>query len=357
MNWQSVKRFIGSSTGRLAASYLLVIMSMSLGYSLVLYTTSARALQRQVPPPGVIQQYRYNMPVERGDVIVSPQPIDTFLQERIDEGRRELVHRLIVLNIVTLLVGGVLSYYLARRSLQPIEQNMDAQSQFVSDASHELRTPLTTLQTSNEVALRNPKLTLAQSKGLIAQNIEEVAKLQALTDGLLTLARPDNNQLAIGSVSLQDVAGDAMNRVIAQAQERDIAIDDTVQPVVVAANRQSLAQALIVLLDNAIKYGPAKSTIHLSGGKRNKRAYVEVRDEGPGIRPYDMRRIFDRFYRADQSRSAQHVSGHGIGLSLAKKLVEQQGGEIRVASTVGKGSTFTISLPLATSGTDKNESL
>ena len=357
MNWPAVKRFTSSSNGRLAASYLSVIMSMSLGYSLVLYITSAHALQRQVPPPGVMQQYRGEMSVEGGDVIVTPQPINSFFQERIDEGRRELVHRLILLNLVTLVAGGGLSYYLARRSLRPIEQNMDAQSQFVSDASHELRTPLTTLQTSNEVALRNPKLTLGQSKELITQNIEEIAKLQALTDGLLTLARPESGQLTVGPVALQDVAGDAMNRVIAQAQARKIAIEDTVKPVIVAANRQSLAQTLVVLLDNAIKYGPADSTIHIGGGKRGKRAFIAVCDEGPGIRPYDVRRIFDRFYRADQSRSTQHVPGHGIGLSLAKKLVEQQDGEIRVASTVGKGSIFTISLPLAPSGADKTEPL
>jgi two-component system sensor histidine kinase CiaH len=355
VNWQSVKDFVTSSTGRLAASYLLVIMGMSLGYSLVLYITSAQALQRQVPPPDAIQQYRGEISRDHGgDVMIMQQPINTFFQERIDEGRQQLVHRLVALNLVTLVAGGGLSYYLARRSLRPIEQNMDAQSQFVSDASHELRTPLTTLQTSNEVALRNSKLTLGQSKELIAQNIEEIAKLQALTDGLLTLARPENGQrLAVGPVPLQDVAGDAMNRVITLAQARDIAIEETVKPVVVGANRQNLAQVLVVLLDNAIKYGPANSTIHLSGGKRNKRAYIEVRDEGPGIRPYDQRRIFDRFYRADQSRSTQHVSGNGIGLSLAKKLVEQQGGEIRVASTVGKGSIFTISLPLASSGIEK----
>lgn len=358
MTWQSVKDFITSSTGRLAASYLLLIMGMSLGYSLVLYLASAQALQRQLPPPNAIQQYRGNVSMDDGgDVMIMERPINTFFQERIDEGRHQLVHRLIALNLVTLAAGGGLSYYLARRSLRPIEQNMDAQSQFVSDASHELRTPLTTLQTSNEVALRNPRLTLGQSKELIAQNIEEVAKLQALTDGLLTLARPESGQSAVGAVLLQDVASDAMNRVITQAQARKIAIEDTVKPVVVDADRQHLSQALVVLLDNAIKYGPANSTIHLDGGKRNKRAYIEVRDEGPGIRPYDLRRIFDRFYRADQSRSTQHVSGHGIGLSLAKKLVEQQGGEIRVVSTVGKGSTFTISLPLAPSGAEKTQPL
>jgi two-component system, OmpR family, sensor histidine kinase CiaH len=352
VNWkaalQQARRFAVSVTGRLAASYLLVIMGMSLGYSVVLYNASVHELQRQVPPVDVIENYRGNGALEDGATVrISPGVIDDFFQARLREGRRVLLHRLVVLNLLTLVAGGGLSYYLARRTLQPIEANMEAQSQFVSDASHELRTPLTTLQTSNEVALRNPRLTLSQSKELIAQNIDEVTKLQALANGLLTLARPDGGQLATAPVSLQDVANDAMNRVVKQAQARDIAIDDKVSAIIVQANRQSLAQAVVVLLDNAIKYGPSGSTIYLSADKRSKRASISVRDEGPGIRPYDVRRIFDRFYRADQSRSTQHVAGNGIGLSLAKKLVEQQGGEIRVSSTVGKGSKFTISLPTA----------
>lgn len=352
MTWQASlqngRRFAASVTGRLAASYLLVIMTMSLGYSLVLYNTSVHELQRQMPSANVIEQYRGNGRLEDGAAMrLSPGVINDFFQDRLREGRRILLQRLVVLNLLTLVAGGGLSYYLARRTLQPIEENMEAQSQFVSDASHELRTPLTTLQTTNEVALRNPKLTLVQSKELIAQNIDEVTKLQALANGLLTLARPETGQLDIAPVSLQDVAGDAMNQVIKQAQARDIAIDDKVSAISVQANRQSLAQALVVLLDNAIKYGPSGSTIYLSADKRAKRASISVRDEGPGIRPYDLRRIFDRFYRADQSRSTQHVAGNGIGLSLAKKLVEQQGGQIRVSSAVGKGSKFTISLPTA----------
>jgi len=327
-------------------------MGMSLGFSIVLYNASAHELKRQVPPTIITRDYQFRESQDlgstrNGEGNDAPQRIDEFFRKRTEEARRTLLGRLALLNALTLVGGAALSCYLARRTLQPIERNMEAQSQFVSDASHELRTPLTTLQTSNEVALRNPKLSLADSKELIVQNIEEVAKLQSLTDGLLTLAGPERGQIVRQRVSLQDVAGDAMNRVISLAQDRAITIDDKVKPQVVLANRQTLAQAVVVLLDNAIKYSPKDSTIFLSGGQRTKRAYISVRDQGPGIRPHDQSRIFDRFYRADQSRSTQHVLGHGIGLSLAKKLVEQQGGEIHVTSTVGKGSTFTISFPLA----------
>lgn len=339
MNGQSIKQFLTSATGRLTASYLIVIMGMSLGYSVVLYSASVRELQRQLPPAPLRQ-----VMVAEPDTIAGRQ-ISDLLRERAAEGRRVLLSRLILLNLLTFVAGGALSYYLARRTLRPIEENMEAQSQFISDASHELRTPLTTLQTTNEVALRDSTLNLTRSKELLQQNIEEVAKLQALTNSLLTLAKTDEGAITMERVSLQEVANDAMNRVVRLAQAKHISIDDQVKPVHVVANRQCLAEAVVVLLDNAIKYGPEGSKILLEGGIKAKQAFISVRDEGPGIRPYDLRRIFDRFYRADQSRSTRHVPGHGIGLSLAKKLVEQQGGDIQAVSKVGKGSVFTIVLP------------
>lgn len=342
MNWSTIKRFMVSATGRLAASYLIVIMGMSLGYSVVLYTASVRELERQLPSAPLS---KIIIDTHNGGVL--PERVNDFLEERATQGRQTLLSRLLLLNLLTLMSGGVLSYYLARRTLQPIEANMEAQSQFISDASHELRTPLTTLQTTNEVALRDRKLNLAQSKELLAQNIEEVAKLQALTNSLLTLAQSEEGQLTLEPVSLQAVATDAMNHVARLAQAKGVAIDDRLQPVQAMGNRQGLVEAVVVLLDNAIKYSPEGSKIVLEVSGKARQAFISVRDEGPGIRPYDLRRIFDRFYRADQSRSTQHIAGHGIGLSLAKKLVEQQNGDIQVVSKVGKGSVFTIVLTRA----------
>jgi signal transduction histidine kinase len=260
-----------------------------------------------------------------------------------------LLGRFILVNILVLLAGAVLSYYLARRTLQPIEDSMRAQAQFISDASHELRTPLTALQTTNEVALRNAKLNVKDARDILKDNVEEVAKLKSLTDGLLRLAHHDEaGQAAFNAepVSLQDIAGEAMNRIMPAALEKDIAVEDGTQPVMVVGDRQGLVQALVVLLENAVKYSPAGSLVKIRALKKAKQAVLSVQDQGPGIRPYDAGRIFDRFYRADQSRSARHVPGHGIGLALAKKIVEQHGGGISVESVLGKGSTFTIKLPL-----------
>jgi two-component system sensor histidine kinase CiaH len=342
--------YVRTPTVRLALSYLAIIMVMSLGFSAILYRTSAHALQRQLPPQSL---YGHR---GGGPEYMAPQ-INEYISERIDEGRRELQAKLVIVNLLVLVGGAWLSYFLARRTLAPIEANMEAQVQFVGDASHELRTPLTALQTSNEVALRNSKFTLADARQILCDNIEEVAKLQALTDGLLQLARPDGAASAMvpGQVDLPDLITTAINRVIPAAQAKHQTIDDLVQRLSFTGHRQTLEQAVVVLLDNAVKYSPAGSQIIIKAGRapvkpKNPNAgnqlWIQVSDHGPGIRPYDLRKIFDRFYRADQSRSTQHVSGYGIGLALAKKIVEQHGGEISAESVVGRGSTFTIKLPL-----------
>lgn len=339
---QAFKDTVRSTTMRLALSYLAIIMLMSIGFSVVFYNASSRELGRQLPP-AIMMDDR----LLREDTGGRGRRIDDFLQQRIAEGRRVLLRRLIALNLVALTAGSALSYYLARRTLKPIEDNMEAQAQFVSDASHELRTPLTAMQTMNEVALRRGKLSVSDAKDIIGKNIEEVVKLKALTDGLLKLARHDGAQIPKTAVSLQDIASEAMNRIVALAQSKDISVEDRVSGIKVFGDASGLTQIAVILLDNAVKYSPEGTTIYLTSEKKGKYGLLHIRDEGQGIRPYDLRKIFDRFYRADQSRSKQTVEGHGIGLSLAKKIAEQHDGDITAASTVGKGSTFTLKIPLA----------
>jgi signal transduction histidine kinase len=334
------KELLAEPTTRLALSYLAIIMLMSIGFSMIFYHTSSRELGRQLPPAGSFEMRDVTMNGRRGGPL-----LNEFLEARIEEGRRSLQGRLIALNLLTLLLGSVLSYVLARKTLRPIERNMEAQTQFVSDASHELRTPLTALRTSNEVALRQPKLSQAESRELLEQNIQEVIKLQALTDSLLRLARPEAT-LPLAEISLQDATADAINSLAPMAVAKNISLHDTVPALTVWADGVSLTQTLTILLDNAIKYSPTDATITLSGGQKGRYGYISVRDEGPGITSSDLPHIFDRFYRADQSRTNSQTEGFGIGLALAKKLVTQQNGDIEVTRTPGKGSVLTVTLPL-----------
>lgn len=342
MSYQDkLKVFLKTTTARLTLSYLVIIMLMSLGFSLVFYNTSYRALGRQLPPPNAFGIQT------RSPVFGNTQSIDEFLRERIDEGRHELAIRLIGLNVLILVGGSFISYYLARRTLKPIEDNMEAQDQFVSDASHELRTPLTALQTTNEVALRKNKVSASDAKNIFQHNIEEVTKLKLLTDSLLNLAKTDNTPLKLTSIDISSVVSDALNKVLDTALEKGITVDDKVPKLNIKGDKDCLCRALVIILDNAIKYSPNESTINITTQKDTKYVWLSVKDEGIGIKAVHLPHIFERFYRADSSRSKHRVEGFGIGLALAKKIVEQHNGEIIAASTPGKGSTFTIKLPLS----------
>ncbi len=331
-------RFFRSARGRLALTYLSIIMLMSIGFSVVFYYTSSEQLSRQLPPQSfyaeVLKPAGFNLDVD---------PF-SFLRERIQEGRSVLLLRLILLNFFALFVGSLLSYYLARRALAPLEEVIEAQSQFVSDASHELRTPMTAIQTTNEVALRKPKLSLAEAKQIIKHNGEDIMKLKALSDGLLRLATKTVSKPIMETVSTQEVVTEAVNQIMQAALAKKVSVNDQVPDIKVSANAGSLAQVIVILLDNAIKYSPAKSTISLRGHSKGKFAYLSVKDQGIGIPAKDLPHIFKRFYRSDRSRSKENYEGYGLGLSIADKLMRQSRGEILVTSQLNKGSTFTLKL-------------
>ena len=187
---------------RLALSYLAVIMTLSLAFSVIIYAITSVQLNRPLPPGEHTQQ-----PPE----LVERQ-FNRRLERRNSETRGSVVMSLIVLNGVMLLVGYWLSMLLARRTLAPIERAMRAQVQFVSDASHELRTPLTALMTTNEVALRKKTLDEKKARAVFQRNIDEVEKLRELTDNLLRLTQVDNQQIEKQAIDMAKLVRDTVDR-------------------------------------------------------------------------------------------------------------------------------------------------
>lgn len=343
---QQLLRFLGTPTVKLAGTYLAIIMLMSVSFSIIFYNTSAQQFSR--PIPGVGQsELRQNGNVmfnDQNGSIVFNDELRRVIDERFAQTRRALKIRLVWINLSALVLGSVISYILARRSLQPIEEAMEAQTQFVSDASHELRTPLTVLQTTNEVALRRPKLPAADARDLIAHNVEEVKKLRHLSNMLLELLKNNDAEVIFAPVNLQDVVSDALGSVVAVAQDKDITIEDQVPKVYALTSKELLARIVVILLDNAVKYSEAGKVITISAKQTEKKVFLSVTDQGIGIRASDLPHIFRRFYRADKSRSVNDTHGYGLGLAIADKLSEQSGAKIHVSSTLGKGSTFAIEL-------------
>lgn len=328
---------------RLTAFYLAIIMAISIFFSLNLYTISSGEIRR-----GVTRQTQI---VETG----SPNPLfdtvsDHLQAQReaiIDEANNQLIFRLALTNIIILIGGGILSYALARRTLRPIQEAHETQSRFVADASHELRTPISAMKIETEVALADPKLTASKAKKQLASNIEELDKLSTLTDGLLRLARLDNQNYNLEQVDVRDLAQASIDKVLPMAEAKKVLINPALgDNLSTYGDMQLLTEMLVTILDNAIKYSPVKSEVNLKTFSDKQHTIIEVTDHGAGIIDTDIPHIFDRFYRADNSRTDSGANGYGLGLAIAKDIVHLHNGHITVKSDYGKGSTFTVYLPL-----------
>ena len=258
----------------LALSYLAVIMTLSLAFSVIIYVITSAQLNRPLPPGEHNQQ--------------PPAMLETQFNRRLErrnsETRGSVVMSLIVLNGVMLLVGYWLSMLLARRTLAPIERAMRAQVQFVSDASHELRTPLTALMTTNEVALRKKTLDEKKVRVVFQRNIDEVEKLRELTDNLLRLTQVDNQQIEKQAVDMAKLVRDTVDRYQPVADNKRVALDMQVPSVNHVVAVAAVTQILGTLIDNAIKYSPPGSTvvIRLDGHSLSRRPRYWHRQTRPG---------------------------------------------------------------------------
>ncbi len=261
--------------------------------------------------------------------------------------RWRIISTMVLVNAGIAAVIGLISYFLAGKTLKPIQAMMEEQKRFLADASHELRTPLTSLRTATEVSLRDKGLNLAEAKTLLKENLEEVKNLQYLSEGLLRLSSLENKDTALTwqAVSLVEIYAEAIRKVSSQAQVKKIELIADKPTVTVKGDKLALIEVLVILLDNAIKYSPKNTQVEIITHKRKDRVTITVADQGMGIEAKDIPHIFDRFYRADQSRSTRFGSGYGLGLPIAQRIVEEHYGRITVKSHTGKGSTFTVVLP------------
>ena len=313
---------------RLALSYLSVIMTLSLAFSMIIYAITSVQLNRPLPPSEHAQQ-----PPE-----LIERQFNRRLERRNSETRGSVIISLATLNGVMLLVGYWLSLLLARRTLVPIERAMRAQVQFVSDASHELRTPMTALMTTNEVALRKKTLDEKKVRVVFQRNIDEVEKLRELTDNLLQLTQVDNQQIEKQAVDMAELIRDTVDRYQPVADKKQVVLDMQVVPTKHTVAVTAVAQILGTLLDNAIKYSPSGSTVVI----RLDGQTLSVVDQGIGIAKQDQAKIFDRFYRSDEARTRGHGSGYGLGLAIAKAVADKNGYQLSVKSEAGQGSTFSL---------------
>ncbi len=330
---------------RLTGLYLTILMVISLSFSMALYSLAMREFDR-----GFRRQDELIDRMIPPDDFFPPNFQSRFIESRemaAREAKARILSQLVFANLAVLVLGGGFSYFLARRTLEPIERAHTSLEQFTADASHELRTPIAAMKSEIEVALLQPKLASSEVKELLSSNLEELDRLTLLTEGLLSIARNEEKPLDLKKQALKPIIEAALKKAQPLAAEKNIIInpDFGKKGAAVTADKHSLVESLLVLLDNAIKYSNQDATIELKARQKKDHVIISVIDHGIGIAIKDLPHVFERFYRADVSR-AQTTKGHGLGLAIAKQLIERQNGTLTLTSKPNQSTTATITLPI-----------
>jgi heavy metal sensor kinase len=327
-------------------------------------------------------------PIERGGRVVNLFQVGMSQESLYLAQRRFILVMASVFPIGLLLAGGG-GWLLARRALRPVDQMVDTtrrisaehlarrlettgandeldrlartlnemlerldgafndMRRFSADASHELQTPLTILKGEIEVALRTAR-TAEEYQRILQSALEEINRIARLVEGLLLLARADAGVLRMDSrpVDLEQLLEGVYRQISILAEPRSVRLRiASVQPLTVQGDPDLLRRLLLNLVDNGMKYTPPGGEVALSLESDGARALLRVTDTGIGLSPEEQTQIFKRFYRSAEARSGGE-GGAGLGLCIARSIAEAHGGKIEVESTPGRGSTFTVLLPL-----------
>src|SRR5438093_7551197 len=235
--------------------------------------------------------------------------------------------------------------------LERLQHIFEAQRRFVADAAHELKTPLTVIIGSLEVTLKKAR-SAQEYREVLVSNLGQVERLIALTRSLLTMARfaGERPPLHVTSLTIEPLVKDLVGELAVLAENRHITLAVDARPAPpVLGDEGWVRHMLINLLDNALRYTSAGGTVTVSIEEVGNTVVIAVQDTGPGIAPEHLPHLFERFYRAESARDRES-GGVGLGLAIVKEIAEAHGGTVRVESEVGKGSTFTVTLPAARLG-------
>lgn len=274
----------------------------------------------------------------------------------LDQQTRDSVLAAVILSLVALFLTLGVSYFSARLFLRPVEDAWNKQRRFIADASHELKTPLTVIMANTEIVRSYPDAQVLTQMKWLDGIMDESERMHGLIADLLLLARMDdenvnNTALIEEEVNLSEAVENTLFSFEAIAFERNLTIEDSIEPALtVKAVPSRLVRLPDILMDNACKYARADSIVKVTLRAQGDKVMLRIFNTGPAIDSQDMNHLFDRFYRADESRS-DDIPGYGLGLSIAKSIVEESEGTIEVENAVdeavGTGVAFVVSLPRA----------
>lgn len=246
------------------------------------------------------------------------------------------------------------SRWMSRQAMVPVREAYERQQQFVADASHELRTPLSVLLASIETLEMEESTMKTPDEEWVFEGIkEEIHRMNRLASDLLLLARSDTGEMLMNRTwfDIAETAAQTVRRLrqIAENQQVDLILNAPSE-LNVFQDEEKIVQIIVIMMENAIKYtmpgGKVTLTVANPAEQVQNTLLIEICDTGIGIAEDELPRIFERFYRPDKSRSRQ-LGGHGLGLAIAKQIVNACGGTIAVQSQLGQGSSFIVELPAA----------
>lgn len=330
---------------KLTGTYLVIIMAVTLSFSSVVYTSVVRVTTRALES----QQRRLETQFrEFARPFPSAQPFPRTSPETLKEIREKTLLALVGINILILLASGALSYYLAGKTLKPIEEMVNKQKRFISDAAHELKTPLTAMKTDLEVTLQDKKINISEAKKSLKSTIEEVDKLNEFTNRLLDQGRYQNgkDKDKFEEVDIKEIIEGGVKNLKSLGDSNKQAINSDLKSIKIEGDKVALKQLFTNLIENALKYGGIKKNIYIKSYESGNKCVVEIKDEGLGISEKDLPLIFEPFYRADKSRTKSSTNGYGLGLAICKEIVKYHNGTIEVSSKPNMGTVFLVKLPL-----------
>ena len=268
-----------------------------------------------------------------------------------DEALKSQAITLAVIYVAAMLALFAASWLLSSLALKPVEDAWGRQRRFIADASHELKTPLAVILANTQILQKDEGIP-EDSMRWVDSTSDEASRMNELVTELLELARADeatqagsSNVMAMSDINLSEMVDTATLEFDAVAFERGCVLRSEIEPNIhVNADRSWMSRAVRILIDNATKYAEEGSTVDVKLKRDGKRVVYTVHNQGNPIDKEDLDHIFDRFYRSDRARSRSDAGGFGLGLAIAKSIVEAHGGTISATSSEAKGTTFTIVL-------------
>ncbi len=339
-----MQKMFQSATLKLTAWYLAILMAISITFSIVIYQLNYREISYRLESlqHSIIDDISISLPFNYPFKSYKVNGPESALFNESRKASDQMILSLFYINVVVFIAGGLGAYFLARRTLRPIEEAHESQSRFTSDASHELRTPLAAMKAELEVNLRDPNLEIGEARELLESNLEEVNKLIQLSEMLLHLSRLDHDKLEVNMVDLPALYYTLIKRYPQAIKRFEVTSPKKASTL---ANEPAITELMGILIDNSIKYSPEKTPISIRMFTQRGRVGFEIKNQGKKIPDEMLPKLFDRFYRIDTSRTNGSTKGYGLGLSIAKKIIDIHHGEITVSSTDDE-TVFTFYLPI-----------